>query len=94
MWNLLAFADGQSRSENIIRMKSWLLSLPNDIPQIISWEVGCNLNDQEDAYDIILISTFDSLDDLKIYQGHEAHLNAKDKIRKVRLNRKFVDYNI
>ena len=60
MWNLLAFADGRAKAENLVMMKEALDVLPSEIEQIRTWEVGVNGLDQADGYDIVLIASFET----------------------------------
>jgi len=92
MWNFMAFANGKSRKENVLYIKAQLELLPNEIPGILAWKVGANTQVHDDAFDLILISQFDSWEALETYQNHSAHIRVRDEIRKVRLNRRFVDF--
>ena len=94
MWNFLAFADGRPKVENVRTIHDALAALPSEIPEIKIWEVGINALDQGDAYDLVLMGGFESWEDLAVYQNHPAHVRVRDEIRKVRLNRRVVDYEI
>ncbi len=51
-----------------------LQALGKKIPVIRDWEIGINLSTTNPAaYDILLNSTFESLDDLQVYQVHHDH---------------------
>ena len=91
MWNFMAFANGRPKHENIAFIKTLLAALPDEISEIQSLSVGGNQATHEEAYDLVLHSQFATWEDLKKYQDHPAHLRVRDEIRKVRLNRCFVD---
>jgi hypothetical protein len=92
MWKLKNFAEGAGKTENGRIIKSKLEGLKNTIKEIMFIEVGINVTDSGDAYDIVLYSEFKDIDDLKVYQNNPEHLRVGDFIGKVRLERKVVDY--
>ena len=48
--------------------------LPAQIAQIQGYEVGVNIIPSARAYDLALVSRFDSAETLRAYQEHPAHL--------------------
>lgn len=94
MWSLKDFAEGRSRSENLQEMKIRLLGLKSAIREIQSLEVGINFNESEDGYDIVLYSEFGNRKDLDAYQKHPEHVKARDFIRRVRLEKRVVDFEM
>ena len=88
------FAEGADKQGNALKIKSQLEALKQKIKEIRSIEVGINTNDSQDAYDIVLYSEFNSIEDLKAYQEHPAHVKVGDFVNKVRLERKVVDYEV
>ena len=93
MWKFKDFAEGKSREENIIYIKSMLESLVDLIPQIKFIEVGRNINPDK-SYDAVLYSEFDSPEDLEIYQNHPEHKKISEYVSKVRDARIVGDYII
>lgn len=87
----LATADGQERAEHAARIKSGLESLPAVIPELRSLQVGVAVAPGDD-FDVVLISDFDSLDDIRAYQEHPAHLEVAGFIRSVVASRAAVDF--
>lgn len=81
-----------NKSETIARIKSELESLPALIREIKMLEVGVNVTHIEVAYDVVLVSDFESLEALDIYQKHPAHQRAAQYIRSVVSERVLVDY--
>jgi hypothetical protein len=92
MWKLKDFAEGAKKNENAQNIKVQLEGLKNKIKEVRSMEVGININDSADSYDIAMFSDFASLEDLKRYQNHPEHVKVGDFIIKLRLDRKVVDY--
>ena len=92
MWKLKDFAEGAKKPDNAQNIKLQLEGLKNKIKEVRSMEVGININDSADSYDIALYSEFASLEDLKKYQHHPEHVKVADFIINLRLDRRVVDY--
>ena len=92
MWKLQDFAEGAGKKENALKIKESLDLLKSKIKEVEFLEVGININNAVDFYDIVLISEFNDLRDLENYQKHPEHIKAAEFIGKVRLERKVVDY--
>jgi len=75
-------------------IKKELEKLPSKIPQINSFEVGINISASNSAFDMILVSEFDSLDNLEIYRQHPEHLKVLDIILLYKSESMHVDYEI
>lgn len=73
--------------------KKAIEALPQEIPFIRKIEVGFNGNEAE-IYDMALYSEFDSLEDVKAYAQHPAHVAAGKIIAEVKESRSCVDYEI
>lgn len=93
MWKMRESAEGKSK-KNIQDMISRLEELKDEIGEIQFLQVGINYNESGDAYDVVLHTEFENREGLKIYQDHPSHIKARDFIRKVRLDRKVVDYEL
>lgn len=50
-----------------------LRELPGMIPEIVSFEIGINQAVDDKAADLVILSDFDSQEDLKTYLIHPAH---------------------
>lgn len=70
-----------------------LIQLPDDIEELKSIEVGININPDEN-WDLVLIATANSLEDIKIYSKHPAHIEAVKIIEPYKDSRACVDYYI
>jgi hypothetical protein len=91
MMKLKASEDVEMRKE---KLASMLEGLKGKILQIREWEVGRNFSDKEAAFDIVLLSGFDSIEDLDIYRVHPDHVNVLGFIREVVEKIHVVDYVI
>jgi hypothetical protein len=94
-FNLAEQAEGKTKAENAIFIKTELENLKNLIPQIKHIEVGMNhQNADQNNYDMALYSEFDSLEDVNIYQMHPEHKRVAAYIGKVRVSRAAIDYEV
>jgi Stress responsive A/B Barrel Domain. len=73
--------------------KQAIEALPPVIDVIRKIEVGININPGE-SWHIALYSEFDSLEDVKTYATHPAHVEAGKIIANAKDNRSCVDYII
>ena len=62
------------------------------IPQIREQEVGVNL--VSGNYDAVLVSTFDSLEDLEAYKADPRHVKVSSLCKSIRESRVAVDYEV
>ena len=85
---LMKFADPSNRDE----AKTRLEALPAQIPQIKSLTVGLDVVGSEVSQDLALITTHDSLEDLKGYQSHPVHVEFGGWLRPLLESRVVVDY--
>lgn len=94
MWKLLAEAEGRTARENALWMKEHLEALKGVIPEIVSCEVGVNVEDESLAsnYDACLVAQFRSLEDLETYKHHPEHVKVSSYCKKVRESRVACDY--
>lgn len=72
---------------------SALIQLPEQIEELKSIEVGLNINPEED-WDLVLTAIADSLDDIKTYSIHPAHMEAVKIIEPFKESRACVDYEL
>ncbi len=94
MWRMKDFALEKNGEENREEMKQRLEELEQKIPFLQSIEVGINIKPSPRAYDIVLVSTFDNLDDLESYRIHKDHQKVVDFIGMVTECVVAVDYEI
>lgn len=70
-----------------------LNGLPSLIPELVSMETGVNVNPAED-WDVCLIATARSLEDVAAYSAHPAHRQAVEIIAPYKAARACVDFVI
>lgn len=70
-----------------------LMKLPAQIPQLLSIEVGRNVNPNEE-WDLVLTALAKNLEDVAIYSAHPAHQEAVALIAPYKDKRACVDYQI
>jgi len=91
MWRLHEQADGRSKKENIKIFLEQLAELPDQIPQIISFNYGANSIEQKEQADVVLIAEFKDKEALKAYRTHPAHMEFIENIKNFRYERRVVD---
>ncbi|MDX8381226.1 MAG: Dabb family protein [Ghiorsea sp.] len=87
MWTLHEKSDAK-------KVKHLLEDLKIKIPNIIELEVGIDFNQSDAAADVVLYSTFASLNDLNQYQEHPEHVAVIPQMQALTISRKVVDYEI
>lgn len=92
MFKLLDTGDKKLIEKNKLDVKKRLEGLPSRIDVIRSMEVGINVNESARTFDIVLVSTFDNLEDLDTYRVHPAHQEFVDYIGRIREQAASVDY--
>lgn len=98
MWKLKEEAEGASKKKNAEKMKLILEGLKINIDEIKNVEVGINMTDDDEetgtAYDVVLISDFETELDYTMYTRNAHHKKALDFINSVIDERHFVDYKV
>lgn len=91
MWRIAGGPDG-TREENAARIKEMLEGLRGRLDGLIAIEVGINIIPADDACDVVLVSAFRDRDALAAYLGHPEHLRIGEFVKRVRTERRVVDY--
>lgn len=95
MWKLKDFAEGNSKKENALLMKSKFEKLVPGIKEIKKLEVGINMSSsQYSNFDFVLDTWFENYADMEVYQKHPMHIEISDWIGKIRETRAAVDCEI
>lgn len=94
MWKFKDEAEGLTKEENLLKVKAMLEALPEKINFIRHMEVRLNENDNGKNFDAVLISEFDSIEDVKRYRVHPDHVKISQYVSLVRLDRASVDYTL
>ena len=92
MWKFKDFAEGADKQTNAKIMKEKLEALQGVVPQLKYAEVGVDFKQTQMSYDAVLISHFDSEEDLAAYKVHPAHVEISNFCKKIRESRTVVDY--
>lgn len=93
LWKFHDNANGKSKAENLHIALGMIKMLKQSIPQIKTLETGINDPAAPLAnWDLALVSTFNSFDDLNAYQVHPEHLKLVEFMKKVRDLRSAVDF--
>lgn len=94
LWKLKDFANGLSKAENALAIKSKLESLKGKIQGLIDIEVGIDFLKSPESGDIVLYSVFEDKQALEFYQQHPLHKEIMHFIAEARSERRVVDYEI
>ena len=70
MWRMAESEDKEQRAKGI---KENLEALKGKIDVLVNIEVGLNFNDTDAASDVVLVSEFETKEDLNTYQNHPEH---------------------
>lgn len=96
MWKLKDKAEGATKEKNAEKMKLILEGLKANIDEIKNVEVGINITEDDDepgsAFDVVLISDFETELDYTMYTRNAHHKKAISFINSVIDQRYFVDY--
>ena len=92
MWRFKDYAEGATKQENIMKVKNMLEKLPSRIDFIREMKVEINVNPKEGMYDAVLISAFDTLEDVNAYRVHPEHKKISAFVSLIRESRASVDY--
>ena len=84
----------ENKEENIHYVRDLLEALPDEIEEIVEFEVGINLKQTEFSKDLVLISEFKNLSDLRVYSEHPAHQKVVRIINTLVKDRVVIDFEI
>ena len=91
MFKLKETLSKEEKLDVMNRFKAAIEALPASISVIRKVFVGLNINEAE-QWDICLESEFDTLDDVKAYAVHPAHVAAAGILKDAKQDRACVDY--
>lgn len=80
--HIVFFKLKQKDTESVEKAKNTLKSMEGKIAVLKSIQVGVNVVYSARAYDIALVTTFDSLEDMEAYQIHPVHANEVQAVMK------------
>ena len=90
-------ANGKTKQENLLEAKARMEALGDVIPEFTRFQVHLGTQGQAVGnYDYILVSEFDSLQQLEAYQKHPAHVAFGQFVKELREpdGRACIDYEI
>ena len=91
--HIVMFSLKDKSDKNIEKTRDILLSMDGKIPELKSIEVGIDFLRSERSYDLVLITKFNSRQDLDNYQDHPYHVDVvKKHMHEVRESSVAVDY--
>lgn len=91
LWRMKS-QEKNSRRNDMKRIKEALEGLQGVVPTLESIEVGFNQNTLPVAYDLSLVSTHNSWEDLKAYQEHPSHKEVAALIGGLTTDKAVSDY--
>ncbi|MNH76026.1 Stress responsive A/B Barrel Domain protein [compost metagenome] len=90
--HVVLFKLKDSSPESVERTVSVLRGLEGKVEQLVDIQVGSDVIHSERSYDIALITTFASLEDLQGYQVHPEHKKVIEHMVQVRESQVAVDF--
>lgn len=90
--HVVLFKLKDSSPESVERTVSVLRGLEGKVEQLVDIQVGADVIHSERSYDIALITTFASLEDLQGYQVHPEHKKVIEHMVQVRESQVAVDF--
>lgn len=94
MWKFKDEAEGLTREENLLKVKTALEALPGKIDFIKHIEVNLNVNNNGKNFDAVLISEFETLEDVIRYREHPEHKKVSSYVALVKEDRACVDFEM
>ena len=85
--------DQMSKLEICKELKKRLDALPTLIEEIKGWETGINESKSGNAFDVALLSDFETHETLDIYRLHKEHVKILQYINEIKEDVKVVDYS-
>jgi hypothetical protein len=82
----------ENKKNQLLEVKRALDLLPEYIPEIRTFEVGINSIESARAYDLVIVSDFDTIEALDVYRDHPSHLDVIEIIAKYKESAISVDY--
>ena len=86
-------SNGKTNMENAKVMKDALDALVGIIDEIRFFQCGLNEVQEDAAYDLVLVSEFESIKDLETYKIHPKHEKIRDFCKVNNVIRTVVDYS-
>ncbi len=94
MWKFKDTAEGKSRLQNMEWVREHLYALVPIIPEIKRMEIGFDISGTDMSMDLMLLTEFCSVEDMKKYAEHPEHLKVSKYVRSVIETRVVLDCEI
>jgi len=94
MWKLKENGEGRTKQENMEWIREHLYALLPVIPEIKRMEIGFDITGSDMSMDLMLLTEFDTVEDMKRYAEHPEHLKVSAYVRKVIETRVVLDCEI
>ena len=94
MWKFKDEAEGKTKLQNMEWVRDSLYALVPVIPEIKRMDIGFDEKHTDMSMDLMLLTEFDSMDTLKYYAEHPAHVAVSGYVRKVIETRVVLDCEI
>ena len=78
--------------DKIDTAEKMLVSLNGKVPQLLSIEVGKNVFSGGTNYQLGIVTTFNSVEDLEAYRIHPEHMKVADFLAEIVENRANIDF--
>jgi len=82
----------ENREANLAKVSEMLDALMGKIPSLNSMEVGKNFANEARAMDLVITTTFESIEALQAYAIHPEHLKVVEVIKATTEYSKVVDF--
>ena len=90
--HIVLFKLKEDSKDQIEELKNRLMAMEGQIPELLSIEVGIDVVRSERSYDLALITKFESLDAMQVYQVHPEHQKVIAFVNTVKESTIAVDY--
>ena len=80
------------KEQSVRKLKELFGPLGNRMKDILEYRTGINVTDADHAGDFVIDATFASMEDLRRYQGSEAHREAVAAASSIKKAKLVVDY--
>ena len=94
LFKLKDYLSSAEKQEAAERVRAELLSMRVKIEVIREFEVGINKGENPSAYDVSILSSFCSWDDLEIYQFHPSHKAFIAFNKSYTVHKAIIDYEV
>jgi hypothetical protein len=92
---MFKFTDAKDDNEKHLGIKRMLSSFGNlksKIDVVKSYEIGINSKETDFSYDLVIVSEYNSWEDLDFYLKHPAHKKAISECKDIKKDKSVIDY--